>query len=384
MTGKASFDTLVLQEAFRYLYHKLPMFQFTCPPVESQPELVRICKLCKSEKVVINQTLRKPVKDSVFTEVMVVRLKCKACKYSFRIYPEGIKDYSARTKRLVFLGVILYSAGLSYQKAVGFLNGMLGRELESFVTIWRDVQVIGEKLRRKKRALTLVGKHPSVVVGIDGTYVRVRGKEQPVLMAINAHDGTTITVSLANEWKEKELKQFLKEVAKEFGIAGIITDDLDTYKSASEKHHLPHQVCLAHVKKNIGKRLFKLKTKIPKTYLEIVKGLLDPPQVEGNHLLQGMLKDPKLWKSGKRNKQWVALRGIIGDLLRNWQNYIAFLNHPLGLLPTTNNRTEQAIGRSKVRYKLTRGFKAQSAVLNFFSLTQSVGMKQFDQIALVC
>lgn len=357
------------------------MFQFTCPLVESQPELVRVCKLCKSNKVVINQTLRKPVKDSVLTEVVVQRLKCKACKYSFRIYPEGVKDYSARTRRLVFLGVILYSAGLSYQKAVGFLNGMMGRELESFVTIWRDVQDIGEKLRRKKMPL-LAGTR--IVVGIDGTYVRVRGREEPVLIATNAHDGTTITVSLANEWKEEELKAFFKEIAKAIGIAGIITDDLDTYKMVSEKQKIAHQVCLAHVKKNIGRRLLKLTTKIPQAYREKVKGVFDPPEQEGNQVLHALLKDPNLWRSGKRNKHWVAFRGIVGDILRNWTNYIAFLNHPPGLLPSTNNRTEQAIGRSKIRYRQTRGFKSQQGVLNFFFLTQSIGMKRFDEIALAC
>lgn len=365
------------------------MFQWDCPKVGAEPKLVRVCKLCQSDKVVINQTFRRRIKDSVMLEVKVLRLKCKECKYSWRIYPEGVKDYSSRSRRLIYLGVLMYSAGLSYQKCAGLMECILGRNLESFITIWRDVQQIGERLRRAVLPIVRTGE---VVVGLDGAYVRVKGKKQPVIIATNHEDGnTTITVDLGDEMKERELAEFMKKVAKKLGvkatskrIKGIVTDDLDTYKIISTKLKLPHQVCLAHVKKNLGKRLHLLKKRIPQTYINQVSSVLSPPKLENDQILKELLKDPKLWKHGRKNKHWVALRSIVSDLLRNWSNYTAYLKHPEANLPTTNNKTEQAVGRSKIRYKLTRGFKSKEGVLNFFYLTQYFGMKNYHQIALSC
>lgn len=360
------------------------MFQFSCPNVGNQPRIIRICRLCNSSKVIIHQRYRKVVRDSVLSEVEVVRLKCKSCKYSFRLYPEGVFDWQQRTKRLIFLGIILYSAGLSYEKCEGFLCGMLGKQVESFVTIWRDVQRVGQRLRRSKLPQV---KGAKVVVGLDGTYVRVRGREQPVLVATNSDDGTTISIDLGNEWQEKQLREFMQQVGKELGlknISGIITDDLDTYKHVSQKFKLAHQVCLGHVKKNLGKRLSKLKKKIPEDYLEKLRSTLDPPTAGGDQALKDLLCDDKLWRHGKYYKHWVAYRGIVTDLLRNWDNYTAYLKHPRDSLPTTNNVTERTIGRSKIRYKQTRGFKSQDAVLNFFYLTQYTGMHKFEKIASVC
>lgn len=360
------------------------MFKFTCPKVESQPEIFRSCKLCHSSHVIIHQRFKQQIKDSVVDSVEIIRLKCKVCKYSFRIYPEGIKDYTLRSKRLIFLGVILYSAGLSYEKSCGFLAGMLGRNLESLVTIWRDVQNVGEKLRRRQMVSPRL-KRATLVVGLDGTYVKIKGKKQPIMVAVDSKDGTIITVDLLDEWQEKELKIFFQDVAKVLGlknIAGLITDDLDTYKLVSSKYQKPHQVCLGHVKKNLANRLDKLDKEIPKDYLDKLSGILDPPKEENQQVLMDLLRDPKLWRKGRRHKHWVKLREIVTDLLRNWDYYIAFLKYQD--LPITNNQTEQSIGRSKVRYKLTRGFKSKMGALNFFYLTQNTGMHKFESIANSC
>jgi hypothetical protein len=39
-------------------------------------------------------------------------------------------------------------------------------------------------------------------------------------------------------------------------------------------------------------------------------------------------------------------------------------------VPNTNNRTEQAIGKSKVRFKTVRGFKSMAGMLAGVALTQ--------------
>jgi transposase-like protein len=362
------------------------MFQFSCPKVNSQPEILRICKIvsCRSTTVIIKQTIHKAIKDSLVSEVVVVRMKCKTCGYSWRCYPEGIHEYSSRSKRLVFLGIMLYASGLSFAKASGFLASMLERETGTHMTLWRDVQQIAERLRRQKIKVPHI-KGAQIVVGVDGTYVRVKGKEQPLLVAIKINDGTTVTVSLGNEWKKYELEQFVKAVACELRVKvtnlKIITDDLDMYKIVAQKQKVAsHQICLGHVKKNLGKRVKKLKGELPEEYLDKLRALFDPPDKAALDILLG---DSKLWTHPKKQcKSWILYRGIVGDLKRNWKQYTAYLTDPT--LPTTNNKTEQAIGRSKVRYKTTRGFGSKSGALNFFTLTQHYGMKHYQQISSVC
>jgi transposase-like protein len=264
---------------------------------------------------------------------------------------------------LVFLGVLLYGAGLSHEKASGFLTGMVGRNLESFVTIWRDVQAIGEKLRRKSTTVSKVCKDARITVGMDGTYVRVNGKEQPVLVGVNTTDGTTITMSLVNEWKEKQLRIFLQEVAKQIGlknIKGLVTDDLDSYKLLSGKQKILHQVCVAHVRKNLKQRLKKLEKKIPRVYIQNVKETIE---TWDGQLLEELKTDPILWNHPKRMcKSWIVFRRIIGDLFRNWKNYTAYLTDPT--IPSTNNVTERAIGRSKNDTPYAKAY-------GFFSYTSS-------------
>src|SRR6185437_3393523 len=273
------------------------MFQFTCPPVENQPQVLRVCRLCKSSEVVIKQTLHKQIKDSVISEVRIIRLRCKTCRYSFRIYPQGVREYSSRSQRLVFLGVVLYAAGLSYEKCCGFLEGMIGRKLEHFVTIWRDVQLLGQKLRRSKRQ-QIRQKITPVVIGIDGTYVKVRGKDQSVIVATNTQEGTTLTASLGNEWKEKEILEALQEAAHELGVplshCKIVSDDLIFYKYVTQKKKLHHQVCLAHLRKNTKPRLRKIAKLIPKRYQEVITHAIDPPTQSSQQQLRELLEDKQV------------------------------------------------------------------------------------------
>lgn len=202
----------------------------------------------------------------------------------------------------------MYAAGLSFEKSAGFLSGMLGREIESFVTIWQDVQSLGEKLRRNNLKSQRIGKRDttSLIVGIDGAYVRVKGETQGILLATNMRDGARITVSLGNQRDEKGVKAFVKEVAKSFGVPlkeldGIVSDDLDTYKLIAEKEKLVQQICLGHAKKNLKKRVDKLKKKIPISYLEKISSIFDKEYAEnGKQLLEEIGKDPKLWKMGNR------------------------------------------------------------------------------------
>jgi hypothetical protein len=53
---------------------------------------------------------------------------------------------------------------------------------------------------------------------------------------------------------------------------------------------------------------------------------------------------------------------VLIRLSENWERYTTFFHDPG--LPWTNNRTEQAIGRMKMRTRTIRGYKTRSGMLN--------------------
>jgi len=50
------------------------------------------------------------------------------------------------------------------------------------------------------------------------------------------------------------------------------------------------------------------------------------------------------------------LRDLLLRLSNHWQNYCTFQSEPQ--IPWTNNATEQAIGRTKMRARTVRGYKS--------------------------
>lgn len=220
------------------------MIKLTCPAVKENPVRKSACPLCYAKRLQIHQTYTKLLKDSVVSLVTIIRMKCMVCHYTFRVYPTGVRAYSARSKRLVFMGVVLYSAGLSYTKVVAILHMFLGKRLEDSVTVWRDIQRLGEQLRRKHFSQFRRGE--SVVVGIDGGYFRVAGQELCILFSVDAKDSSTILFDTKREENKEEIKEFVRELTKRCFPEAIVTDDWELDKGEFEKRNIPHQVCLAH------------------------------------------------------------------------------------------------------------------------------------------
>lgn len=89
------------------------MLKLTLPEVKKEPKETERCPICNGRSLIRHRTIFKPVKDSILKEVTIRRMLCKNCHYTFRIYPEGVEEGSARTKRLIFLGVILVKQVIS-------------------------------------------------------------------------------------------------------------------------------------------------------------------------------------------------------------------------------------------------------------------------------
>lgn len=296
--------------------------------------------------------VNKRVKDIRVRHVKVYRYRCCQCKRTFRHYPQG-STKADQSERLRLFAVLLWRLGLSHRGGSLILSGLKVRV--SHMTIWRDVQE--EAQQRKKRNLWKSVR----VLGLDGASVLGWGDKQPVLVAVDLGTGDPIALGYVNEYDPQAIRRWLEPLVQQHGITVIVTDDLFSYKLVAEKLQLEHQVCQFHVRRWVGKTLKELQETIPKQWrwvLEDIRQLIEVLPPDGSRTLY------TLWKQlpGRRSKPNQArsaleqLRNLLLPLSQDWHRYCTFQSEPQ--VPWTNNSTERAIGRMKMRTRTVRGYKS--------------------------
>ena len=237
----------------------------------------------------------------------------------------------------------------------------------SFMTIWRDVQAKAQKVKRRNQWKRVR------VLGLDGAYVLGWGEKQPVLVAVDLGTGEPITVGYVNEYDPQAIVRWLRPLVQRHGISVIVTDDLSSYKIVAEKLQLGHQICQFHVRRWIGKTLKELQETIPKEWLwvvEEVRQLLDVLHPEASQRLHALWKQLPGRRSSPdqaRRSAMEQLRDLLLRLSRDWHSYCTFQSEPE--VPWTNNATERAIGRMKMRARTVRGYKSWQGMYSGLMLT---------------
>jgi transposase-like protein len=319
---------------------------------QKKEERPRKCVYCEGETFQRWGRVNKPVKDVRVRKVKVYRYRCCRCKRTFRYYPEG-NTRADQTERLRVFAVLLWTLGLSHRASSLVLSGL--QVLVSFMTIWRDVQ--GEAKEIKKRNQW----KPVRVLGLDGAHVLGWGAKQPVLVAVDVGTGEPIAVGYINEYDPQAVRRWLAPLVQRHGITVIVTDDLSSYKIVAEKLQLGHQICQFHVRRWVGKALRELQETIPKEWLWVldeIHQLLDILPPDASKTLYALWKQLPGRRS-KRNQARLALEQLRDLLLRlsqDWHRYCSFQSEPA--VPWTNNSTERAIGRMKMRARTVRGYKS--------------------------
>ena len=320
------------------------------PKVKEVPEgRPKRCPRCDHRYLARHGVVNKTLKDTKFTQVKVERYRCSGCERTFRYYPEGV-GRATQSKRLMGLAAVMQGLGLSCSGAAHVLRGIEG--FISGATVWRDVQAIGMALRKRPFSGGSVR-----VIGADETIVKIKGRRVVLGFVVNAQTGETLGIEVLVEQDAGSFLLWLRKIAREVGAEVLVTDDLATYKPVTEELGLKHQVCLTHVRKNVTKMLKRL-----------------PGQEPVKELVRELIKELPPWGKG-------ALRELAKELRRStpWRMFLTALANKWESLrlhlaaegvPATNNRCEQCIGRSKVRYKTIRGFKSEEGMLNFVALTQ--------------
>lgn len=319
------------------------------PPVKPQPEgRPQACLWCGSPLLQRHQTVPKSLIDTQVRHTQAVRYLCTTCGRTFRHYAQGASRYR-QSQRVMGLAVLLWTLGLSQRAVAVVLTGLEAGIHRS--TVLRDIHRAGASLWRRWP----VG--PVRILGADETAVRVRGRPIVLGFVVDIGSGATIGVDVLVEQDSRAFLRWLKPYVERLGVEVLVTDDLVTYKPVVEELALGHQVCLAHVRKGVANRLKRVegweeeKARIEQLVREL-------PQGGGVELL----------RLERRVNRSPPLRRLVVDLLQRWPALTC--HQETAGVPTTNNRTEQAIGKSKIRFKTVRGFKSLSGAAAGVALTQ--------------
>jgi transposase-like protein len=224
------------------------------------------------------------------------------------------------------------------------------------MSIWRDVQERAKQLERERHW------QPVRVLGLDGAYVRGWGKIQPVLVAVDLGNGEPVTVGYVDEKDPQAVRKFLEPLVQRLGISVVVTDDLAAYRGVMDQLGLEHQICQFHVRRWVGRALHELKEIVPTEYtwiLEETKTILHELPVQGDRRLLELLRQVPETRQGRNGSEYSPLdqlRYLLLRLVDSWARYRVFDWQPD--VPWTNNLTEQAIGRMKMRARTVRGYKS--------------------------
>jgi len=308
------------------------------------------------------------VRDPHVREVLVYRYRCCRCRHVLRHYPSGVSPAS-QTARMRALAAIGWILGMSYRGVSRYMSGFgvkLGR-----MSIWRDVQERAKELKRERHW------KPVRVLGIDGAYVRGWGETQPVLVAVDMGTGEPVTVGYVDEKDPQAVRKFLEPLVQRLGVSVIVTDDLFSYKQVADALDLEQQVCQFHLRRWVGRTLHELKDTLPPEWLGVIeetKTLIEELPIQGDRRLVELWRQIPETRQGRKGSELSPLdqlRFLLVRLAQHWSRYRVFDWQPD--VPWTNNPTEQAIGRMKMRARTVRGYKTWAGMASGL-MTAGVGV----------
>jgi len=316
------------------------------------------CPACKGDTFQRWGKANKVVRDPQIRQVVVYRYRCCQCKHLFRYYPEGV-DQAQQTKRLRRLAALCWVLGLSFRGISGVF-AVFGVRL-SRMTAWRDEQEWGQQLKRSRMDKAVR------VLGVDGAYVRGWGETRPVLVAVDLGTEQPVAIGYVDEKNPQAVRRWLTPIVQQLGVSVIVTDDLATYRTVSDKLGLEHQVCQFHVRRWVGKTLHELGETLPEEWLGVlteIKQLLGDLPIEGSRRLLELYKRvPQRFasQSDAPLTPLEKLRLLLIRLSEHWPTYRVFDWQQD--VPWTNNGTERVIGRMKMRSRTVRGYKSEPTML---------------------
>jgi hypothetical protein len=333
--------------------------------------------------MVRHQVRRREVVDLKVPEIEVVQYQCGGCGKSVSIPPPGMQPECRHSDRTKVLSVVLWGLGLSYRDAAAVMKG-LGLPI-THVGVLKNVRAMGEAAMARHQKLGAKIKAP--VLGADETEMKLSGNGVTVGFLTDPSSGEIIGLRVLASREGEELARWIVEAAKHFGAKALVSDELESYKPAAEAAGLEHQLCLAHWRKAVTRRLKRIEgyQKEKELIREALKQL-DKPALRAIRALHREFARARPPGKGQKQSPAYALRMLCLDIVENWNRLICYqqtherFRDKLGRkvprsyqVPATNNACENAIGRGgKIRAKRMRGFKRADTLLPILFLLASL------------
>ncbi len=304
------------------------------------------------------------VKDTHVQQVSVYRYRCTHCGRTFRHYPQGVSS-AHQTARLVGFAALCWVLGLSLRATSAILSAF--PVALSHTSIWWDVQAMCASLKHNRCEKIRV-------LGVDGVYPKLAGKEQPTVIAVDMGSGKPVALWPISEKDWRAVVKKLQPLVKELGVEVIVTDDLKELAVAAQRLELEHQVCHFHLLRWLWLALDKLRSQVGEAHQTLLDELW---QLAKERPAGAQTRLYAIWKElqAKRTKDaktstLYRLRLLVLKLHENWRKYALDQQQPE--VPPTNNATEQVIGKWRIRSHSTRGFKSWSGLEAAFMVCGSV------------
>lgn len=333
------------------------------------------CPHCGHWHLQRHGSVHKPIRDQQFTRVCVHRYRCCHCRHTFRHYPAGVTS-ADHSQRLVALLAVVWALGLSLRHTALVL-ALVGMPT-SFVTVWRAVQTVGAGLRRRP-----VGS--VTVLGVDGTGMRLAGATSGVVVAVDMGNGQVLDLAFVDERNPAALLAWLRPLVEMHGIEVLVTDDLASYRVLAEQLDLERQGCHFHLRRWVGRALADLERHLgdawQPTIAAVRRIVRECPADGGAQLLEiwHTLQEVPHGRTGARTPQ-ARLWLLTLRLSEQWHSYRVAASR--SEVPRTNNRSEQAIGRLKMRARTVRGYKSSDGLRNGCALAGVIGTGQALDLTL--
>jgi len=347
---------------------------------ESRPA---VCPRCGRAGMGWHRQLTRPVVDLKLSQVEVVQYQCEGCGASVTVTPPGLQPGCKHSDRTKVLSVVLWGLGLSFRDAATVMKG-LGVPISHVEIIFNVREMGAAAMARQKKA---AAKIKALVLGADETEVKLSGNGVTLGFLTDPSTGEIVGMEILASREAEELGRWIVEAAKRFGAKALVSDELESYKPAAEKAGLEHQLCLAHWRKAVARRLKKIEgyPEEKKLIREALKEL-DDKGLAAIRWLHQQFRGARPPRKGQRQSPEYALRMLTLDILENWNRLVCYqqtherFRDTLGRqvprryqVPSTNNATENAIGRGgKIRAKRMRGFKRADTILPIMFLLASL------------
>jgi transposase-like protein len=367
--------------------------RLTLPTVKSVPEdRPSSCPSCGHWRLHRHGTVPKPLTDHRQSQVLAQRYKCVGCQRTFRHYPAGVTRQT-QSQHTVALAALLYGLGLSCSAAAHVLTA-LDMPL-SRMSVWRDAQVVGACLRTTGP----VGRVR--VLGVDETSIKVRGQETIVGIVTDAQRELTLGWTILPGVDAATIQAWLAPLVEQWGVEVLLTDEAPSYGVAAAELGLDHQLCLTHVRKAVTRRCRSIyeqakgvwrtdpeQLALVRHQLRWLRRLVQDLPAGGGVKIEQVHRTYQQARSPRKAEQASVayrMRLLTLDLWDHWDQFRLARRRPDLNLDGTNNVTERAISKTKVRYKTMRGYKSRSGVDTGIALTQWLysGASQHDLGAIL-